>query len=92
MQVVVPETKTSLILAIVISTWQDRYFTCNAEERKLSYKESELLKVLYQNRDKLIDRREILNLLWGNDNFFNSRNLDVYIAKLRGYLKNDPSG
>lgn len=61
------------------------------EERKLSYKESELLKVLYQNRNELIDRRDILNLLWGNDNFFNSRNLDVYIAKLRGYLKNDPS-
>ena len=63
----------------------------NEEERKLSYKESELLKVLYQNRDKLIDRRDILNLLWGNDNFFNSRNLDVYITKLRGYLKSDPS-
>ena len=61
------------------------------EERKLSYKESELLKVLYQNRDKLIDRRDILNMLWGNDNFFNSRNLDVYITKLRGYLKSDPS-
>ncbi|RTL57637.1 MAG: hypothetical protein EKK37_16100 [Sphingobacteriales bacterium] len=29
--------------------------------------------------------------MWGNDNFFNSRNLDVYITKLRGYLKNDPS-
>ena len=63
----------------------------NEEERKLSYKESELLKVLYQNRDKLLDRRDILNLLWGNDNFFNSRNLDVYITKLRGYLKSDPS-
>ena len=61
------------------------------EERKLSYKESELLKVLYQNRDKLIDRRDILNMLWGNDNFFNSRNLDVYITKLRGYLKSDHS-
>lgn len=63
----------------------------NEEDRKLSYKESELLKVLYQNRDRLIDRRDILNLLWGNDNFFNSRNLDVYITKLRGYLKSDPS-
>ncbi|HMC99840.1 MAG TPA: response regulator transcription factor [Ferruginibacter sp.] len=60
------------------------------EERKLSFRESELLKVLYQNRDKIIDRRDILNLLWGNDNFFNSRNLDVYITKLRSYLKNDP--
>ena len=61
------------------------------EEHKLSFREAELLKVLYQNRDKIIDRRDILNLLWGNDNFFNSRNLDVYITKLRGYLKADPS-
>lgn len=63
----------------------------NDEERKLSFRESELLKVLYQNRDKIIDRRDILNLLWGNDNFFNSRNLDVYITKLRSYLKGDPT-
>ena len=61
------------------------------EERKLSYRESELLKILYENRDKIIDRKDILLLLWGNDNFFNSRNLDVYITKLRSFLKNDPS-
>jgi DNA-binding response OmpR family regulator len=65
--------------------------TCGSGERKLSYRESELLKLLYENRDKIIDRKEILNLLWGNDSFFNSRNLDVYITKLRGYLKEDPS-
>ncbi len=65
--------------------------TGGEKEKKLSYKEAELLKILYFNKDKLIDRREILNLLWGNDNFFNSRNLDVYIAKLRGYLKADSS-
>lgn len=61
------------------------------EDRKLSYRESELLKLLYLNRDKIIDRKNILNLLWGNDSFFNSRNLDVYITKLRSYLKEDPS-
>lgn len=61
------------------------------EEKKLSYRESELLKLLYENRDKIIDRRDILNLLWGNDSFFNSRNLDVYITKLRSYLKEDAS-
>ena len=61
------------------------------EERKLSFRESELLKLLYENRDKIIDRKDILNLLWGNDSFFNSRNLDVYMTKLRSYLKEDPS-
>ena len=62
-----------------------------SEQRKLSYRESELLKVLYQNREQIVERREILNLLWGSDSFFNSRNLDVYITKLRSYLKLDPS-
>jgi len=61
------------------------------QERKLSFRESELLKLLYENREKIIDRRDILNLLWGNDSFFNSRNLDVYITKMRSYLKGDPS-
>jgi DNA-binding response OmpR family regulator len=61
------------------------------EDRKLSFRESELLKLLYENRDKIIDRKDILNLLWGNDSFFNSRNLDVYITKLRGFLKDDPA-
>jgi len=59
------------------------------EERKLSYRETALLKVLWDNRDDIVDRKTILTLLWGNDSFFNSRNLDVYINKIRGYLKED---
>jgi DNA-binding response OmpR family regulator len=62
-----------------------------AEQRKLSYRESELLRLLYENRDKIVERSEILTLLWGSDSFFNSRTLDVYITKLRGYLKHDPT-
>ena len=60
-------------------------------QRKLSYRESELLKLLYENKDNVVERREILNLLWGSDSFFNSRTLDVYITKLRNYLKQDPA-
>lgn len=60
-------------------------------DRKLSFRESELLRILYENREKIINRKQILHLLWGNDSLFNSRNLDVYITKLRGYLKDDPS-
>lgn len=63
----------------------------DTEERKLSYRESELLKLLYQNRDNIVERRDILILLWGSDSFFNSRTLDVYVTKLRGYLKADPT-
>lgn len=60
-----------------------------SQEKKLSYREAELLKYLWQHRNDVIDRRELLNHIWGNDSFFNSRNLDVYITKLRGYLKDD---
>ena len=63
----------------------------SSEERKLSYRESELLRLLYQNKDAIVERKDILNLLWGSDSFFNSRNLDVYITKLRNYLKQDPT-
>ncbi|MFN2456853.1 MAG: response regulator transcription factor [Chitinophagaceae bacterium] len=62
-----------------------------AEQRKLSYRESELLKLLYQYKNVIVERRDILNLLWGSDSFFNSRNLDVYITKLRNFLKKDSS-
>jgi DNA-binding response OmpR family regulator len=60
-------------------------------EKKLSYRESELLKYLYKNSNAIIDRRDVLNHIWGNDSFFNSRNLDVYITKIRSYLKEDPN-
>ena len=61
------------------------------DERKLSFRETALLKVLYEHRNKIIERKDILNLLWGNDSFFNSRNLDVYITKIRSYLREDES-
>jgi DNA-binding response OmpR family regulator len=62
-----------------------------SEEKKLSFREAALLKLLLQQKDQIIERKDILNLLWGNDSFFNSRNLDVYITKLRGYLSMDTS-
>lgn len=59
--------------------------------RKLSHRESTLLRMLYENRNGTVERKEILLKLWGDDSFFNSRNLDVYITKLRDYLKEDKS-
>jgi DNA-binding response OmpR family regulator len=63
--------------------------TIGNQEKKLSYRESELLKYLWLHRNDVIDRRELLYHIWGNDSYFNSRNLDVYITKMRGYLKDD---
>jgi len=63
--------------------------TVDQEERRLSYRESELLRQLWLGRDHIIPREDILQAIWGNDSFLNSRNLDVYITKLRNYLKAD---
>lgn len=64
---------------------------CGENVRKLSHRESELLKILNENRQFTIQRKDILLKIWGDDSFFNSRNLDVYITKLRDYFRDDPS-
>jgi DNA-binding response OmpR family regulator len=59
------------------------------EIRKLSHRESTLLEMLTERPNTPVMRKTILLKLWGDDSFFNSRNLDVYITKLRDYLKDD---
>ncbi len=59
--------------------------------KKLSHREAQLLTILADNQNNSIPRKYILKEVWGDDSFFNSRNLDVYITKLRDYLKEDPS-
>ncbi len=58
--------------------------------RKLSHREAMLLQVLAETKNSVVSRKDILMRIWGDDSFFNSRNLDVYITKLRDYLKADP--
>lgn len=55
---------------------------------KLSNRESQILAVLCAHMNSAVDRRELLQIVWGDDSFFNSRNLDVYVRKLRGYFSN----
>lgn len=63
----------------------------NGQVRKLSHREAMLLQILAENQNLNIDRKTMLLRVWGDDSFFNSRNLDVYITKLRDYLKEDSS-
>lgn len=58
---------------------------------KLSNRESQILNIFCNNRNSTIDRRILLKTVWGDDSFFNSRNLDVYIRKLREYLSAEPN-
>ena len=57
---------------------------------KLSPKENELLRLLFLHQDDLMSRELALTKIWRDDNYFTSRSMDVYIAKIRKYLKKDP--
>jgi DNA-binding response OmpR family regulator len=59
--------------------------------KKLSHREATLLQILSDNKNATVQRKDILLKLWGDDSFFNSRNLDVYVTKLRDHLKEDPT-
>lgn len=61
------------------------------EERVLTSREAEILKQLYLHRDRVLKREEILLAVWGNDDYFLGRSLDVFISKIRKYLKDDPN-
>ncbi|TNE54961.1 MAG: response regulator transcription factor [Bacteroidetes bacterium] len=65
-------------------------YTPDDSVRKLSARETDLLKILAEHRNTVVARKDILLQVWGDDHFFNSRNLDVYITKLRDYLRRDP--
>lgn len=61
----------------------------NCEQKLLTHREAHLLFHLYQNRNQVLDRSFILNKLWGNDDFFSARSMDVFISKLRKKLSRD---
>ena len=61
----------------------------NGQSDKLTGKESELLKILCENLGKPVSRSFALKTIWGDDSYFNARSMDVYVTKLRKYLKTD---
>ncbi len=63
----------------------------NGEERRVTSKESDLLRLFCQNLNSLVDRTSALHKIWKDDSYFNARSMDVYITKLRKYLKDDPN-
>lgn len=60
------------------------------ESVTLSHRENELLKMFFVHAGAPVERKQVLLQVWGDDHFFNSRNLDVYVTRLRKYLKMDP--
>ena len=62
-----------------------------SEIEQLTHREAQLLFHLFEKKNEVLDRTFILNKLWGNDDFFNARSIDVFISKLRKKLKKDDS-
>ena len=69
--------------------YDQRLLTQGEASEKLTSKEAELLKLLAQHVGQTVDRTHALKLIWKDDSYFNARSMDVYIAKLRKYLKSD---
>ena len=66
-----------------------RLLHTSGEVKKLTTKENQLLQLLAKNKNEILDRQATLRAVWGDDNYFNGRSMDVYIAKLRKLLKED---
>ncbi|OFX57803.1 MAG: two-component system response regulator [Bacteroidetes bacterium GWA2_30_7] len=84
------QDKNSIKVGNYLFNYNQQILSINGKEMKLTSKETELLYILAINTFKTVERPVILNKIWGNDNYFNGRSMDVYIAKLRKYLKEDP--
>jgi len=69
--------------------YQKLYLEGNDEPRKLTTREAELLRFLFKHRNDLIRREFILQEIWGDDDYYKGRSLDVFMSRLRKYLKED---
>jgi DNA-binding response OmpR family regulator len=87
-----PEKVTNLYrLGKLSFDYNRQILSSSAGENKLTSKEAELLKLLCENANNVLDRSVALNRIWQDDSYFNARSMDVYITKLRKYLKEDPA-
>ncbi|RAW03567.1 DNA-binding response regulator [Pseudochryseolinea flava] len=87
----VKDDLTQLPLGNYIFDYTNLRLRQNATEKTLTQKEADVLKLLYDNRDRVLKREEILKSVWGDDDYFMGRSMDVFISKLRKYLRDDTS-
>jgi len=70
--------------------WENLKIFVKGTEYKITYREAELLKFFIENKNSVVTRERILNVLWGDNDYFAGRSLDVFITRLRKYFKNTP--
>ena len=85
-----PEQKGAEKIGRFIFMPEQLSLSVGGDTRKLTMKETELIKLLMQNKNKVLSRKEILETIWGSNDYFLGRSLDVFISRLRKYFKPDP--
>jgi two-component system OmpR family response regulator len=85
------EDQTSFQVGKYMFDYKMRTISDGEQSSTLSPKEAELLRLLCIHINDLLPRQKALKLIWGDDNYFNGRSMDVFVTRLRKYLKNDPS-
>ncbi len=83
------EGTKDLQVGVFVFNPNERTLINDGVSEKLTSKESQLLKLLAQNKNEVLEREFALKAIWGDDSYFNSRSMDVYITKLRKYLRPD---
>jgi two-component system OmpR family response regulator len=84
-------TQKEFEVGIYHFNYNHRTVTNDGKEQKLSPKEADLLKLLCMYKNELLPRQKALKEIWGEDNYFTARSMDVFVTKLRKYLKDDPT-
>lgn len=83
------ENKANYTIGSFTFNWKIRRLNSKEDNYTLTEKEADLLRMLCESKNQLLDRKDILQNIWGNVDYFNRRSMDVHIAKLRKYLQND---
>ena len=87
--IVLENTQTDFVIGKFKFNTENQILKGGAENVKLTTKEAQLLRLLAINQNGVLDRSFALKTIWQDDNYFNSRSMDVYITKLRKYFKHD---
>ncbi|MCR9288991.1 MAG: response regulator transcription factor [Bacteroidetes bacterium] len=86
-----PVPATKFLIGQFEFDYQNLSLKADHQEKTLTQREADLLKFLIENKNSVLKRSEILEKLWGEDDYFLGRSLDVFISRLRKYLKSDES-
>ncbi len=91
MATVRPLEQTTFHIGNYLFDYSNQQLIINQTKNVITTKEAEILKALCENQGRILERKATLRALWGESDYFNRRSMDVFISKLRKYLRHDPN-